>query len=168
MSTAAVLSRPVWQDQWATPTVAELFDPFKETDFEHISETMATIGDLERVDSGLIWYGTGWNWTMQYTLLDEKGSELEVLCYVVPNPVGPVISVPLKDGLIAQLPVRRLSKYVREGIRSAKRAVRLHWATWHPNNKHDMNQLFDLVRYKHKYTLWPKPPSQRNGGKSKS
>ena len=73
-----------------------------------------------------------------------------MLCYIVPNIEQPLACVPLSDAVIETLPMRRLSKYIREGIRSAKHAVEISWASWSFETDSEANLISDLIRRKHR------------------
>ncbi|HEX7009396.1 MAG TPA: hypothetical protein VF184_05410, partial [Phycisphaeraceae bacterium] len=88
-----------------------------------------------------------------FTLRDEQGHEMDKLVYIVPNPATPLVSVPLRSDSYQVLSNKRLSKYVRDGLRSAKCAVELHWATWTPTSASDVEGLVDLVKRKYKLYL---------------
>jgi hypothetical protein len=75
------------------------------------------------------------------------------LCYIVPGGLMPLICVPLRSDMIESLPERRLSKYIRDGIRSAKCAVEIHWAIWSPTTETETSLLLDLVRRKCEFHL---------------
>ena len=70
----------------------------------------------------------------------------EKLAFLVPNPEQPVLWVPLTQEIIDQLPIRRLNRYIREGIREAQCAVETHWCKWVPSALTEADYLTDLSR----------------------
>jgi hypothetical protein len=73
----------------------------------------------------------------------------EALCYLVPDSLMPLVCIPLRSQVIEHLPLKRLSKYIRDGIAVAKCAVAIHWAIWSPAGDSDVGLLMDLVKRKH-------------------
>ena len=89
------------------------------------------------------------------SLHDDNGREMDVMAYFVPNPQTPIFCIPMRQELIAQLPLKRLNRYIREGIRSSKCAVELHWAMWVPTASTEADHLTDLFKRKHKILRAP-------------
>mgnify|MGYP005846460467 CR=1 FL=1 len=158
--TATVRYRDAWQDRWSKPTLDDLLGPHKVQTRKVLEHLMEHVDGLPNVQQKIIWYGNAWKWTLQYTLHDAKGREVDTLCYVVPRTEQPLVSVPLSEQQIGKLPIRRLPKIVREGIRSAKFALTTHWANWTPNLVGDTNQIFELLKRKHKMVLQPSKSTQ--------
>ena len=145
--------RSPWEDRWNRPTLEQLVQPQREQTLPVMQALLEQLGELENVQQSLIWYGPAWKWTIQFTLHDNKGKEVDKLAYIVPNPEGFVVSVPLAEKVVSQLPIRRLNKVIRDAVRSAKQAVELHWATWTPNSASDIEHLMDLLKRKQKIVL---------------
>ena len=150
MAKPAIKSRLAWEDRWTQPTLEQLLKPLREQTRDIFQAMMSEqIETIDGVEQHLIWYGAAWRWTIEYRV-PLGGQDSTNLLYLVPNPETPVVSVPLPDSVVQQLPVKRLNKYVRDGIRSAKCAVELHWAVWSPNARTEVEHLGDLIRRKHK------------------
>jgi hypothetical protein len=82
--------------------------------------------------------------------------EALTVCYLVPRLEGPLVCVPLSEQTIADLPFARLARFIKDGIRVAKCAVTIHWATWTPNNQTEVGLLMDLLKRCHKLPPLPK------------
>lgn len=150
MNKAAIPKRSVWEDRWSEPTADQLLETLKEHHRKPIEWLMEQVHTLDGIEQQLRWYGKAWKWTIELTFRDADGNDLGVLAYIVPNPETPVVSVPLQHETYNELPMRRLNKYIREGVRSAKCAVELYWAGWTPTSKSDAEHLFDLIKRKHR------------------
>lgn len=150
MNKAAIPRRSVWENRWSEPTVEQLLEGLKEHHRKPIEWLLEQIPTLDGIDQRLQWYGKAWKWTLELTFRDAEGNDLGVLAYVVPRPEEPVVSIPLRAEVYDQLPMRRLNKYIRDGVRSAKCAVELYWAGWTPTSKSDAEHLFDLIKRKHR------------------
>ena len=76
--------------------------------------------------------------------------------YLGPRLEGPLVCLPLSEQTIAALPFARLTRFIKDGIRVAKCAVTIHWATWTPNNQTEVGLLMDLLKRCHKLPPLPK------------
>ncbi len=143
-------ARTAWQERWRKPTLEQLLELLKPHQRRNFEVLMAFMDESSRLSRHITWFGTGWKWTINDQYRDEQGNEAQFL-YLVPNVVQPLVCLPMTAAFIETVPLRRLSKFVREGIRSAKCAVDLHWATWTPGPESEANQLVDLLKRKLKF-----------------
>lgn len=150
MNKAAMPKRSVWEDRWSEPTLEQLLENLKDHHRKSIAWLLERTHQLDGIEQHIRWYGKAWKWTVELTFTDGEGEDLGVLLYVVPNPEAPIVCVPLHSDTYEELPIRRLNKYIREGVRSAKCAVELYWAGWTPTSQSDAEHLFDLVKRKHR------------------
>lgn len=154
MNAAAPTRQIAWEDRWIEPTVEQLLEPFNDPARRKILDTLLEkLGNFSGVESKLVWYGTAWRWTVMYSLYDEDHNQIDVMGYFVPNPTAPIVCIPMREAVIAKLPIKRLNRYIRDGIRSAKCAVELHWAMWNPSAGTEVDHLADLFKRKHKILL---------------
>ncbi len=172
----ATFSTPVpWLDRWTKPTLAQLLDPLKVHNRRQFDRLIAALATFDDIDQTIMWYGPSWKWSLQYTYTpalcaeDEpsvtrgKGrtgrtrrtsqteSQTETLCYLVPRLEMPLVCVPLTNEMVEMLSHKRLSGFVRDGVRVAKCAVDTHWATWTPNSEAECEHLMDLLKRKMKF-----------------
>jgi len=150
MTKATLPKRAAWEDRWSEPTAETLLASLKDPVQNAMQWLLEQTHQLAGIEQQVRWYGTAWKWTIELTFTDAEGEDLGVLAYIVPNPELPVVSIPLTQAVVDELPMRRLNKYIREGIRSAKCAVELHWANWTPTSKSDAEHLHDLLKRKHR------------------
>jgi hypothetical protein len=64
-----------------------------------------------------------------------------------------VICIPLRPETVEKLPLKRLNRYIRDGIRLAKRAVDIYWAVWTPSAVTETEHLMDLIKRRHKLIM---------------
>jgi hypothetical protein len=145
-------NRSPWDDRWAQPRPEQLLAALKPHHRRHLESMIQYVDQLPGVERSLIWYGASWKWTFQVTIPGLPDDQ-NTLCYLVPNTAGLIVCVPLTDAVIDSLPKKRISKFIREGIRSAKRAVTIHWAIWAPTSDSDTHLLTDLIRRKHQFLV---------------
>ncbi|MBI1336469.1 MAG: hypothetical protein GC164_05855 [Phycisphaera sp.] len=151
MTRNATPTQHPWLDRWNQPNLEQLLDALKAHHRKPYTQILEQLDSYPGVQRSVIWYGSAWKWTIHYAFVDADGQEIETLCYIVPNSETPLICIPLADEVIEQLPIKRLTKFIREGIRSAKFAVAIHWATWSPLNQTETHALIDLCKRKHKF-----------------
>lgn len=155
MSKTAYTTRSPWQDRWNEPTREQLLDPIKakEAHYKALNNVMAGIEAYEGVEKRIIWAGQGWQWCIEYLLEGHHESGVETpdaMAYVIPDPEQPIVCIPLLDEQIEQIPLRRVNRFIRDQIRSAKCSVELHWCKWSPSAQTEVDHLMDLVKRKWK------------------
>ncbi len=166
MTSTATRTRLPWQNRWDQPTIEQLLKPLIAQRRRLLELIMKEADQYPQVDQQIVWYGPGWNWTIQYAFKDKHdGLESDILCYLVANVETPLVCVPLSDAEIAKLPMRRLNKLIRNSIRIAKCAVTIHWAKWTPTNQTEIAHINDLIKRKYKLATGKTPRKSGNGKK---
>jgi len=155
MSRTASTNRLAWNDRWSQPSLPQLLDPLKQHHRRVMDATLNQLVDLTGVERSIIWYGPAWKWTIHYTFVNSpsknnKNPDAATLCYLVPRIESPMICVPLSDDVIEKLPMTRLSRFIRDGIKMAKCAVKIHWAVWTPASQSEVAQIVELIKRVHK------------------
>jgi hypothetical protein len=135
-----------WQDRWHEPSYEQLVSPLSEQQRKVFDRLVEGIAEFEGVDWYFAWHGRAWKWTLQFDLYDDQQQLIGPLVYLVPNPDQLEFCMPLKEATIQQVNLKRLHKFVRDGLRAAKCAVELHWAFFHPTAGTEADQLLDLVK----------------------
>ena len=166
MSRSGATNRLAWSDRWSQPSLPQLLDPLKSHQRKIVNTLLDQLGQIEQTERSIIWYGPAWKWTIHYALIipPSKGSkpaDPSTLCYLVPKVEAPCICVPLSDEMIGHLPMTRLSRFIRDGIKMAKCAVAIHWACWTPGSQSEVAQIMELVKRRHKFALSPKPLAKK-------
>ena len=144
----AKATRLPWEDRWSTPTLEQLLEPIEENRRKIIDTLISRIGEYEGVGSNLAWHGISWRWTLELPLTID--GQTQPFIYIVPNPEAPIVCVPMPQDVVDRLPLKRLNRFIREGIRSAKCAVDTQWAKWTPSAGTEVEHLMDLVKRLHK------------------
>ena len=128
-----------------------MLDEFEAHPQKILATLIERIEGYEGVSKQLLWHGESWKWCWQFDLELANGQTTN-MAYLVPNPEMPLLCITLSDALVDQLPMRRLNRYIRDGIRNAKAkcAVEVHWSTWVPTAMTEAEQLLDLVKRKYK------------------
>jgi len=149
----APVARSCWENRWTQPSFEQVFEPFQEDRRKHLTMLLEGFGQFAGVEKRLVWHGDAWRWTVEFILVTEDGRDLGILAYLVPNPDGLVLCIPLLAEQVDGLPFKRLNKFVREGIRLAKVAVEQHWCKWNPTAMSECDHLIDLFKRKYKMLI---------------
>lgn len=169
MSETTIAVNTVWSDRWAPPTADDLMAALVEPASLVIPKLLAAAYDnVADLQQEVIWHGSSWRWTLQFTApctlpgCDER----DILFYFVPNPNEPLICMPLRPEHLQFMPIRRLNRYVRDGIRSAKWAVDVRWGKWTPTANTEIEHLGDLIKRKGKILIGESPSQKRAAKKA--
>ena len=151
-----------WENRWDRPKINQLIQPLKPHQKKPFEQLLSELDSSDELEHSLQWFGASWKWTIQ---IHPRGKPNDPLCYLVPDLESPKVFFPLTGDRIESLPMRRLSKYIRDGIKAAKCALETHWAVWSPASKGEVALLLDLVGLMSKATPEPvSKPKRRKAG----
>ncbi len=149
-----VQTRQAWQDRYRTPAIQSLRDGLDRVNAHIFDHARKSFLSMEGVGESVVWMGIPWRWTVLYgSTGPESGGSL---AYLIPQPGRFQLAVPLTTEMVSALPVKRLSRYVRDGITFAPRVEGVFWARWDVGAKAAFDELFEVVRRKHQ-ALSPAP-----------
>lgn len=162
----------VWTNRWEPPTDEQLLANLTGNTENHVRNLIQRVEDAAPgIERSVIWHGTSWRWTIQFTspsvLGHNDASDLEeqegrdLLYTIVPNPLEVLVVIPLRPEHLEHLPIRRLNRYIRDGIRNAKWAVDLRWVKWIPTANTEVEHLLDLLKRKAKIAAGESPSQRR-------
>jgi hypothetical protein len=144
MSAPALKNRQAWMDRYKAPTVDELLSSFNKQlggVVHHARERMLAIDGVKEEVS---WQGV-WRWTLVYRI---PGEGERGWAYLVMDPSKPRLAVPVPDELISDLPVKKLSKFVRDGLAHAPTVDGVRWAHWEIQGKTQADDILSLAQFK--------------------
>lgn len=142
-----------WQDRWKQPTIEQLLEPIKESHRKAFDSIMEGMEAYEGISRDVVWSGEGWQWTIEYVLEGHHTTgpeDPDAMAYIIPDPEQPVLAIPLKDEHIEQIPLRRVNRFIRDQLRSAKCPVEIHWGKWTPSAQTEVDHIMDLFKRKWK------------------
>ena len=108
-------TRPLWHDRFSRPEIDDLIEAIGRDHRSHFVKLREHLGKTEELTETLEWRGLPWRWALVYRLADDE----EAVVYLVPNPEVPSAVMHVTHGEARDLPVRKFSRYVREGLGSA-------------------------------------------------
>jgi len=152
MAKKAIPKRLPWEDCWREPVLEELLEPLSDQHSKPFRTLLDKVRAFEGVKESIADHGVSWHWTIVFTLpaVAKRKDGMHQFAYMVPNPNGPLICIPMTTDMISALPMRRLNRYIRDGVRVAKCAVDIHWCQWTPSALTEVEYLTDLLKRKHR------------------
>ncbi len=136
------VSRAAWLDQFTTPTDAMLVSGVSGEMGTALVEIREKLKAVEGVKERIDWQGVPWRWTFVYS---RTQAELDPWAYLVPDPTRALIVVPLSLPMLEALPMRKLSRTIREGIARATGVGGLFWAEWELGTGTSVSDIVDLA-----------------------
>ncbi|MDX1681493.1 MAG: hypothetical protein R3336_00100 [Phycisphaeraceae bacterium] len=154
-------NRLPWEERWHRPTMQRLTERLAQHHERAFNTIINRFESLDTVDIDLVWYGPSWRWTIAVSArpaeADPEGEDGGVLFYAICNPEGPMLVVPMEEPFVQSLPIRKIHKYVRDGVALAKQAVSIHWGDWTPNNQTEARHIIDLLERYHEWLAGTEP-----------
>lgn len=140
--------RTAWEDKFRTPAFEDLR--------AHYNKPVGHLADLARgrllafggIREEVSWQGIPWRWTLTYL---GPGAGDEAFAYLILNPAAPQLSVPLPAEMVSTLPLRRFSRFIRDGIVFASRVRGVSWASWSISSKGQIEEVIEIATLKHRF-----------------
>lgn len=137
-----------WSDRFTVPTADGLRKAMAKPFADLVETARSRLQELGTLSEEVSWEGVSWRWTLVYHA--EGAQKGRPWAYLIPNPDGPKLAIPFDEAELRRLPLARAKKHVRDGIMSAKRVDKTLWAVWDVNSKAALDDVFDLVKRRHK------------------
>ena len=151
-------ARLAWEDRFSRPTLTELKGHYNKQLAGLYESARAKLLEFDGAEEELVWMGLPWRWTLRYRL---EGAPPEAWAYVVPDPLGVEVTIPLTTEMIDAMPTKRLKKHVRDGITFGKRVGEVTWASWQPATKGPLDEVLDVAKRKYKFLAEVRAESAR-------
>lgn len=143
-----VTPHDVWENRFEVPTMADLTKPYTKPLLEIFEIARKRLGAFEGVTKELSWQGPSWKWCLMYS---HPADTTEAWAYLVPHPDFVVIAIPLEVDLAMSFPMRRLKKFVRDGLVTGQRTGETLWPWWAINNKTSLEDVLDIIKRKNRH-----------------
>ncbi|HZW10717.1 MAG TPA: hypothetical protein VFF69_12505 [Phycisphaerales bacterium] len=137
--------RHLWEDRFASPTVDGLLAALPPSAAPLITSLRAAIVSEHECLETLSWRGLPWRWTLSYRPAGARPDQ-DAVAHIVPNPAGPAVVFRLSREEFADLPVRKLSRPVRDGLAQAKLVAGISWPEWTVQSQAQVTDLAELFR----------------------
>lgn len=127
--------RAAWEDRFRRPTVDELFDGLNKQLSSLAESWRARMRETPGVREELAWQGIPFRWTLVYR------NDARPVAYLVPQPVKAYVAIPIASDAVNRLPLRKLSKPVRDSLGAASLVNGQYWAQWELQSKAQLDEL---------------------------
>lgn len=104
-----------------------------------------SFASVPQVREDLSWQGVPWRWCFTY---HAAADEPRPFAYLIPQPTKPAIAVPIEADIIAELPLRRLPKHIRDVLGTAPNVGGVRWCQWDLASKNQIDDVLKLARLK--------------------
>lgn len=138
--------RSPWEDRFTSPTVDSLMGALEPEIVELAGMLREALGTEHGLQERLEWCGVPWKWSLTYRA--ERAAGADVLAYLVPNPEAPTVVFRLTHEQFNALPLRKLSRHVREGLAPTRLVAGICWPEWRfqsSTQAQDLIELFGLL-----------------------
>lgn len=144
--TAAHVSkvRTPWEDRFVVPVASTLISGLPAHLASVAEFARAKFSGIDALQEEIGWQGV-WKWTFVYATAVEprKG-----WAYLVPDPAKLRISLPIQAELMQDLPLKKLSKFVRDGLLHSPLVGRTKWPMWEIQGKGQVEDILELAKFK--------------------
>ena len=144
MSTQTAKGRLAWEDRFTIPASAALIaglPPHLSVIAEHARAKLATV---ESVREEVAWQGV-WRWTFTFVASIDG---VRPWAYLVPDPTKLRLSIPVPASMMTDMPVKKLPKFVRDGLLHAPLVGQIKWPMWELQGKGQVDDILELSRFK--------------------
>ena len=138
-----------WEDRFERPTVEDLRGHYNKQLVGYHDTARDFIHTFENIEETIGWHGLPWRWSYRFDIVgvtDERG-----WVYLVPDPSGPRLSIPMTEEMVEKLPKTRLKKHVREGIEHARTIGDVRWTDWQITGKAQLDDLLKIAKRTYGY-----------------
>jgi hypothetical protein len=140
MSTMAN-STGIWTDRFVQPAETDLLGAMNKPERALVERLIERCGELGLNARTVKWQGIPWRWTLQLSM--RSGGPV---LFIIPRPDRPQVAVPLGASDLDRIPMRRLSKAVREGVLGARAVASTLWPEWDLTSNTQIDELMTLIR----------------------
>ncbi|MFZ4498571.1 MAG: hypothetical protein ACOYMX_02575 [Burkholderiales bacterium] len=74
--------------------------------------------------------------------------EARAWAYMVPDPTKLRVAIPVPASMMTEMPVKKLPKFVRDGLLHAPLVGQIKWPMWEVQGKGQVDDVMELCRYK--------------------
>lgn len=145
MTTSGQRSRSPWEDRFKTPTYEGLRDLNNKQIAAVFDAARARLSAIPDVTESLAWLGIPWRWSMEYRSPSDPSRAWAVL---VLQPAKPTISIPLPAPVLSRIPLTKLPRSIRDGLKAATPIAGVFWPTWECASKTQVDEVAQVLDMK--------------------
>lgn len=136
-------SRARWENRFHVPTAEQLVTGVTKSLVPATDLSRRTLLEVESSVESVQWRGV-WRWTLVYAASPAEPG----LAYIIPEPSKPRLCIPFPESQLGDLPLKRLSKIVRDGLMAAPIVAGTCWPVWEIQNKAQVAEVLTLLEFK--------------------
>lgn len=142
MGTLTVTTRSAWEDRFARPDAGALIEGVPKPQHQFMAHARERLLAIPGVREEVRWLGVPWRWSMVYLGPEARARPI---AYLVPDPAKPRLAVPLAGDIVAALPLKKLPKFIREGLSLAPIVNAVRWCQWELPSKSAADDVLSLA-----------------------
>lgn len=142
MRPSTLKPKPSWSNRFAMPTIGELRTGLNAEVgpvFDHARQSLA---QLPGVVETLKWMGVPWSWSLVYG----PAGEPDAWAFLVPEPGRLQIAMTLPSDRLGDIPLKRLSRFLRDGLMQTQVVGRACWPTWIVGSLAQVDEVAKLIQ----------------------
>lgn len=139
MRSGATKPKPVWANRFAMPTISELRSGMPSEAAVVFDHARQCLGEIPGVVECVKWMGVPWSWSLVYA----QAGEPDGWAFLIPEPGRLQIALSLPADRLGEIQVKKLPRFVREGLLQTQVVGRACWPTWAVQST---AQVDDIVR----------------------
>ena len=136
----------MWEDRFRAPTLESLRSESTRDIIPIFDEARQRLLTLPGFTESLGWHGIPWRWCLEYR--QDEAPE-RPWAYLVPQPNRPKLALTLEMDQVTALPIKKLSRYVREGLLRSVEISGIRWVQWELGSKGQVDEIMAVVECKH-------------------
>ncbi len=147
MPRRSIAHRSPWEDRFTTPTTENLFEAIEDDIVDLARVLRGGLEDDFGLTERLEWCGVPWKWSLTYR--SGRAASADIIAYLVPNPETPTVVFRLTHQQFGTLPLRKLSRHIRDGLAPTRLVAGVCWPEWKfqsANQVQDLVSLFGLLQ----------------------
>ena len=151
---ATMRTTAIWTDRFSQPSPESLIQGVPSALSGPIEAAMDKLRTLPGIQEMVLWQGV-WHWTIAYR---HEADASRCMAYLIADPNKPRLCIPVPSELVPLLPIRKLSRFVRDGILHAPAVGTIRWSCWPLTLKSQVDELMVLMQDR----LTPPQPTPKN------
>jgi hypothetical protein len=145
MSSTAARGRSAWDDRFRTPSFEEVRDLSGKQAAGLIDAARARLLETGDLREELSWHGLPWRWSLSYRHAMDTERSWAIL---VLQPNKPAVSVPLTSDVLSRMPITKLPRAVRDGLRGSCQVNGVYWPRWEFTARSQIDEIFTVLDHK--------------------
>lgn len=145
MESLRVTTRSSWEDRFTRPSVRALLADLEKDHHALVQHAREALSSLPDMREDLSWQGVPWRWCFAF---HADSAEERAFAYLVPQPGKPSLAIPIDSEIVAELPLKKLPKHIREVLTLAPLVGGVRWCQWNLTSKSQIDDILNLAKLK--------------------